>query len=524
MRSWMGLVEIGLAKRYPRYSRHSAGDSLAGLPKLSVGLERAAWVAFLLVIMSRALSPNIIGILNNDSIHYLDRAASPGEYGLVFQGFRQAGYPLFLGVLDVVAEVTPYDLFFLTAVIQRTLLIGALAYFAYLLRWWAAPALVFLSMPTLVTTTDLMLTEALSLPLAILLAGLLIHASGLARVPVGPSQRLGLLAGAGATLLLLVLVKFQYAAMALPLAGVVFTLWRSSAITRRVAVLAVGLPGVLIVSLAIGQSIENKNENGVFLPVSEQARVAWYSAYKSVFGMESSPSRQLAPYYDGGDLYVFLHDLERREPDYFVRRDVINERIADLLRAAGVTSRQLQWNAFVDFMQLGQSDDLQSLVAFIRTKSPDEVEGLNGRNYFSAANGIQQLYVTYNDGQTPSSLPTSNLAVAIGPDDYRSARMWVLPLAILTLIASMGMIEVRWFAAGTLLMVVSVAAAHAYYYTSNSRYTLPSAAFALVAASMAASTFGRRLCSEGERPRWDGTRRGRQSSFDLVPGQPNSVE
>ncbi len=450
------------------------------MPTALARIEKAAWVLFLVVIASRALSPNVIGILNNDSIHYLERAANPNAYGFVYQGFRQAGYPLFLAAVDFVADRTPYDLFFLTAVVQRALMLGVLAYVAHLLRWWAAPALVFLSMPTLVTTTNLLLTEALSLPLAVLLACLLVHASGLARPTVDLKGQLWLMALAGALVVVLALIKFQYAAMLLPFAGLIITLVHGKAMPRRSGVMILVLPTLLIACLGVVQSIENRRETGEFTPVSESARVAWYSAYKSVFfGLTTIPS-ELEHFYDNGDLYRFLHELERDEPDYLVRREVIEARIDALFAAAGVGHREMQVQAFLFFLQLGPSDDLEAMVRFIRQRPTHEAEALNERNYFAAAHGVGALYETFNSGQVPDSLSTSSLALAIGLDDYRHVRLWVLPVSILILVAGALLRATRWLALGTLVMVTAVAAAHAFYYTSNSRYTLPSAAFATV--------------------------------------------
>jgi hypothetical protein len=457
---------------------------LARRHPLSARVEKLAWYLFLLVILSRALSPDIIGILNNDSIHYLERAKHPSEFGLVSQGFRQAGYPLFLSAIGVFTDLTPYDLFFTAALVQRILLLVGLGYLGYLLRWWAAPALVFLSMPTLVTMTDLLLTEALSLSLAILLACLLVHASGLGRAVTDSSRRVQLQWAAGGVLATLVLVKFQYAAMLLPMVGVVFTDWRSSRLSRNAALMIVGLPALFIGLLGLGQAIENANETGEFLPVSESARAAWYSSYKSVFfDIESPIPQRLEPFYDDGDLYVFLHGLEGKESDYLIRREIIASRIDDLFLAAGTTHWRERWKALIGFLQLGPSDDIESTVRFIREKPITQVETLNDRNFFSTAHGTATLYATYNGGQAPSFLTTSAVALAIGPDDYRSARSWVLPLSIWILALSIFVKEPRWLAGGTLLLVIAVTATHAYYYTSNSRYTLPSAAFAVVVAS-----------------------------------------
>jgi hypothetical protein len=439
---------------------------------------------FLIVIASRALSPDIIGILNNDSIHYLERAQDPFRFGLVYQGFRQAGYPLFLAVMGFFSDLTPYDLFFSTALVQRLLLLAGLGYLALLLRWWAAPALVFLSMPTLVTMTDVMLTEAISLSLAVILACQLVHASGLGLLTVDSRKQTILLVAAGTTLAFLVLIKFQYAAMLLPIAGVVFALWRSGRFSGKTALWMAAAPALFVGLLGLGQAIENEIETGVFLPVSESARAAWYSAYKSVFfGLDDQVPSELEPFYDGGDLYVFLHGLEREEPDYLVRREIISVRIDQLFSAAGTSHRQVQWDALIGFLQLGPSDDLESLVRFIRERPIMEVQALNDRNFFSGDNGIDALYARFNDGQTPSFLTTSAVALAIGPDDYRSVRLWVLPLALLVLLIATSSRDTRWLATGTLFMVLAIALAHALYYTSNSRYTLPSATFAVAVAT-----------------------------------------
>jgi hypothetical protein len=199
--------------------------------------------------------------------------------------------------------------------------------------------------------------------------------------------------------------------------------------------------------------------------------------------LSGSPSPELEPYYDDGDLYVFLHGLERQEPDYLVRREIIAARIDGLFEAAGTTHGRERLRAIIGFLQLGPKDDLESMVRFIRQRPVTEVESLNERNWFSVANGVEKLYATYNNGQKPAFLTTSAVALAIGPDDYRSVRLWILPVAMAILLLSISLKDSRWLAIGTLLMVTAIASAHAYYYTSNSRYTLPSAALAVVIAS-----------------------------------------
>jgi hypothetical protein len=376
----------------------------------------------------------------------------------------------------------PYDVFFTTALVQRSLLIVGLGYLAYLLRWWAAPALIFLSMPTLVAITNLLLTEGLSIPLAVIAAALLIHACGLARRTT-PTAAVVLLALAGVTIIALALIKLQFAALLLPMFGAAVLLRREAALSRRTALLVTALPVVVILALSVGQSFENRSETGVFEPVSESARAEWYSAYVSVFSDPANRSDpRLSRFYDEGDLYIFLHGLERTEPDYRVRREVIADRVDAMFRVAGTSRARERTKALIDFFQLGPHNELDAVVRFMRERPAVDLESLNSRNWFARAYGVDAVYNDYNDGRFPRFLSSSALALAIGPDDYRSVRLWILPLTIVVLVLAAVFSRARWLAVGTLLATAIVAVAHAYYFTSAPRYTLSSAAFSIAIA------------------------------------------
>ena len=138
-------------------------------------LRSAAITVLAAAVISRLLAVNLIPVITNDSVGYLSQAQDLFSDGLVRGGYRQVGYPLFLASTDIVGTVLRLEPVLMTAAIQRLLLSIGIAYSVWLFRWWAIPVVVVATAPDIVAYTNLILTEALMVPLAIIYATSLAH-------------------------------------------------------------------------------------------------------------------------------------------------------------------------------------------------------------------------------------------------------------------------------------------------------------------------------------------------------------
>ncbi len=186
---------------------------------------------------------DIGGIVNNDSLTYLREAESPFVDGLLFQGYRQVGYSLFMALSNASGDLFGWDHVFGVALAQRVILVVGLALLAWALRWWSAPVLIFTTSASFVMQADFILIEGLLIPLCTIMGALLgmvalrrIRSAGLARaVAIGACVLVALAAS----------LKLQYAALLAPAAAIGWVLHRDRLVTRRLGLAALGI-GVVV--------------------------------------------------------------------------------------------------------------------------------------------------------------------------------------------------------------------------------------------------------------------------------------
>ena len=117
-------------------------------------------------------------------------------------------------------------------------------------------------------------------------------------------------------------LKLQYAALLAPAAAIGWMLHRDGLVTRRLGIVALASASLFVGVLTVAQSFENRSELGVFEPIAERHRSKWWGAWQVVFvhHPDNVDDPALAEYYDDGNLYTFLHGVEREVPDYQQRR------------------------------------------------------------------------------------------------------------------------------------------------------------------------------------------------------------
>lgn len=438
-------------------------------------LSTAAFALFVLLCSARLLTVDLAGVLNNDSLTYVREADSPFVDGLVHQGYRQVGYSLWIAFSNVVGGVFGWDHIFGVALLQRLILAIGLALVASALRWWSAPVLIFATTASYIVVVDYLLIEGLVIPLCVVMGGL-VAIVAVGKVTSIRSARsvlvsVCLLAAACAAL------KLQYLAVLAPAAAIAWLLHRDGLLSRRLAIVALGSVIVFGGVVAGAQAAENHSELGVFEPVAERHRSRWWGAWQAVFvhrpGNVDDPS--LAEYYDDGNLYTFLHGIERSVPDYGRRRQIIEDRTDAMLDAAGISPREEQFAAFLGALRGGRSNDLgRPIASLLAATSGDPVLRLSSNSVYQE-DGPEAAIQQFNAGVRPGIMTTGPVF------DFSQRRfddfgVWRSRISVSAIALMAGSLFFRGrhrpVAVATLSMMVVGAAAMGSNYTDNARYLL----------------------------------------------------
>ena len=374
------------------------------------------------------------------------------------------------------------------ALAQRLILVVGLALLAWALRWWSAPVLIFTTSASFVMQADFILIEGLLIPLCTIMSALLgmvalrrIRSAGLARaVAIGACVLVALAAS----------LKLQYAALLAPAAAIGWVLHRDRLVTRRLGLAALAAASLFVGLLTVAQSFENRSELGVFEPIAERHRSKWWGAWQVVFVHHSDnvDDPALAEYYDDGNLYTFLHGVEREVRNYGERKEIIEARTEAMLKAAGLSPRGEQLNALFGALRGGRSDDLARVVDRTLVADPGDPIVRLAPNAVYQESGAEAVIDRYNDGLRPGIVTT-------GPVFDFSQRVvdhygvWRSRASILALLAMAASLFVRGrhrpMAIGVLAMMAVTALAMASGYTDNARYLLGPLVISLVGGMLA---------------------------------------
>ncbi len=450
---------------------------------------RAALIVVPALLFARALSADIGGVVANDSLGYLRRAAEdPFRGGLVLQGYRQVAMPLWVVLNDAIGDVTGWDRLFGVALAQRMILLLGVGLVWWALRWWSIPALIIITTPTLVAHTDLILPEGVLVPGTLVAAGL--AAIVITERPL--TRRYPKLAvfASGLTAFALSTIKLQYASLLCLTAAVAWTLWREQAISRRMAVTALAVPFALSAILAGAQAIENHDELGVYEPVSERARAEWYGAWVAIFiaDLDNRTDPSLDEWFDGGSYGTFLKALEAEEPDYLTRSEVLRTRTDDMFAAAGTTRFEQFVDAFFGSLRAGRTDDVRGMVDRALSATPDDPSQRVFPNMIGRGRGTDAVLEEVNDGRPNRLLGTSAAFGWLGDlyHDYRPLKSTFAVIALLVVAVSLAFPGAhRPMSLGALGVIGSVSFALGTAYIDNARYLLGPFTMMLVAASIA---------------------------------------
>lgn len=483
---------------------HSANEVVAVDRRTKKSLNQSSIALWILstFFTARLLAADIAGIVTNDSLGYLSRASSaPFGEGLVVQGYRQVAQPTWVRFTGIVGSIAGWDRVFSVAMAQRAILLFGILLVVYALRWWAVPALMVITTPVFVVHSDFVLPEGFLVPWCVVAAGL--AAAVATDRPLTRKYPFHVAGASAAVAFVTATVKLQYTSLLCLTAAVAWLLWKQHRLSQKQAVAVLAIPFVLLATLAVAQSFENQRELGVFEPVSERARAEWYGAWQATFVVEQDnrSDAALVEWFDGGNLYTYLWEIESDVPAYQERVDLVDSRIEDMFEAAGTSHRREQALAFLGGLQAGRTDDLTTIVngALEATKSDPDLRLT--RNNIGNRDGVDAVLDEVNEGRVAGFLSTSTFFGPLGSlyEDYRGHKAALAMASIALLLLSVpfgGRHRPTSLAALGLIGSVSVALGSAYI--DNARYLLGPFAIVLIMASVAARSVVQGRIAQGE--------------------------
>lgn len=412
-------------------------------------VRRWGWIAGIVAIaavIGFGLSVNVFPNVNNDGVDYIAYSQDLGAGGLVHLGYRQIGYPLVLSVERFVSALVGIETLLFSVLVQRLLLGLGIGYAIWLWRWRSFPVVILAITTSLLAYTNFVLTEGITVPLALLLACLVAHHFSVisARVEETPAELPELSAGisdrriavstawaATAVAFLLLTIRFPFAVFGI--APVM--LWVASR-RRRVPSRPYGLALLLYVvaagSLTLGMALENSNEVGVFAPTARAERSLYWSAWHLTFTLhpENQTDPGLADFYDNGSPYFRIWDIEDEHDSYPDQAAELNRSIAGLLAAADLSLPRERLFSFLGALRGGRMDEVRPRIEAILDTDASNVDAAIHWDEVSKNQGWDAFNDRYNNGARPQAMITS----PVFPDPrlpyVTTLLKWLLPLAL----------------------------------------------------------------------------------------------
>ena len=465
-----------------------ADMSSAAHDRPDIALRRLRWVvagAAFVIILSTVASVNTFPVVTNDSLGYLAHSSDLSAFGLVNDGYRQLGYPVALTLSRAAADVLAIEPLLFTSLAQRAVLLAGIVLSVIMWKWASVPLLVFLLSASTLAFPGLILTEGLSVPFAVLLA-IVFLAFAAKRREWEESGRWRLWASSGTVVLLaiwLFAIRFPFAVFGLVPAGVALLSWKSSFRRPALSLLAVYI--VAAGSLTLALSLENADEYGVLFPTVRGERSAYWATWSLVFTIdaENRDDPGLAAFFDDGNPYEFMGEVDNGGLPYTAQRAVYREAIDDLLAAADISPAWSRVQSFLWSLRGGRLDDVAGITDGIAASNRHNVDHVIHSNRFSREHGVEAFSERYNNGREPEAMLTSEAAPRLPLPDGQESLSLLLPVGILVLLIGAIRRGTRIEAWIGLLVVVGYAAAIGSIRADNYRFLITTSAFGLVMAT-----------------------------------------
>jgi hypothetical protein len=449
-----------------------------------------AFVA-LAVAIGFALSVNLFPNINNDGVEYIAFSQRLGDTGLVHLGYRQFGYPLFLAIGRIVSGLLGVEPLLAASFGQRLLLAIAAGYAVWLWRWRALPLLFLVVTPSLLAYTNLILTEGLTVPLALLLACVTAHHFRVTARPLqGRDGRAGAMPQAHtaavtawvavAITLALLAIRFPFAVFAVVPAAIWWRARREKADSRAyAAAFAVYLLGAAL--LAFGLTSENRAEMGVATPSARGERAMYWSAWHLVFTLhpENRVDPSLADFYDDGSPYFRIWEIEDEHRSYPDQAAILESSAQELLSAAGLSLPRERFFSLLGALRGGRLDDVRPRVEAILDTDASNVDEVIHADDVSRREGWDVFNDRYNRGSKPQAVITSPLFPSPPLPHVSDTLRLLLPAALLgSVLLSL---RKRQALLGSVFLVppLAYAAALAWLLADNGRFLMTTSTYAV---------------------------------------------
>jgi ribosomal protein L12E/L44/L45/RPP1/RPP2 len=360
-----------------------------------------------------------------------------------------------------------------TAFLQRFALAIGLTYAILLWRWWSLPIVLFGLTAEILAYTNLILTEGLTLPLVLILTCLTAHLFRLkANGQFDSSTRTGLTLVVAIALVALGLLAIRFPFAVFGICPLLVAVASHNTNLRRVA--WAGFAGYLVAAVAIIGllAFENSREFDQLSPNTRGARSAYWATWTAVFRLEpeNASDPDLAEFYDDGDLYVFIGEVDSMNVPYRQQAAIYEDAIEDLLSAAGLGVWQSRAESLAGALSGGRMDDLKGMIAGVAKSDRDSVGAAVLNNAFSREHGAATFADQLNGGELPE-------AVLIAPRPPRfplpAAQEFagvLVPMSLTVLLVGLMNGTTRLWAAGSLAAVVAFAGFVGYIRADNFRF------------------------------------------------------
>ena len=350
--------------------------------------------------------------------------------------------------------------------------------------------------PSFLAYSDFILTEGLTIPLALLLACLVSNHFRLVQTDLPdnlelfgqrlPAEQLALATAWAAAVVAFALMLIRYPFVVFGM--VPLTIWwasreRGEMARPYLAALLVFLAAASV--LTLGLSAENSTEVGVFRPTVRGERAMYWSAWHLVFTLhpENRNDETLAGFYDAGSPYPHIWDVEAANPRYADQAQVLNRSIDQMLTAAGLDPRRERLFSFLGALTGGRHDEVRPRIEQILNTDASSVDEAIHVNDVSRQQGWEVFNDRYNEGSKPQSVITSP-AFPSPPMPYVADTLrLLLPAALIGICVFAFRRRQYWLASVYLVPVVAFSAALAWILADNVRFFMTTSVYAVAGLS-----------------------------------------
>jgi hypothetical protein len=462
-----------------------------------------------LIAISSLLSVNLFPVITNDSLTYIGFGRNLGEFGFVHLGYRQFGYPLFLWITESIStSVLSIEPLLFVSFTQRLLLVVGMGYAIWFWRWWALPVVAVALTAEILSYTNLILSEGLSVPLALILVCATSHFLCVAnRNEPDGVRTTGLVLGVGVVLIALWLLAIRFTFAVFGISPLVIAIAARNTVFRRDVLLLFGaylFGATMIVGLT---SAENKAEYGEFSPATRDARTAYWAAWSTTFLLDPSNASDpdLAELYGNGTPYEFIYEVDALDVSYPEQALIYRKAIEEMLVTAGTGVWGSRVQSFLGALRAGRLNDIAGVVGTIVSSDKASIDSAIHANYYADQFGPEAFADDFNGGQLPEAVITAPLAERFPlPSAYRLVG-FLLPLSLLACCVTLVSRDARLLSVAGLAVVLAYSALIGYIRADSFRLLLTTGIFGIGA-------------GVGALAMWH-AQRGRTAPIELGPGR-----